>query len=335
VWRGDLAPEDYTVPAPDGRPATREYAGERLARVVCADREMLDAHGISEIADALASAQIERITAAIRGIKDRHPSLTTAVVTGLGAFIGERAARAGGLAVERLSSALGGDGARCAPAASVALLLARLMTTGNWRLETGEYSTRQQRRSGVALVVKIGGSVIDRVEDFERVLESVAERARGQRVLIVPGGGPFADAVRDVDDRLRLSDESAHWMAVLAMDQYAHVIAERLPGAVLVTTLNEMSVALTAGHIPVLAPSRWLRDVDPLPHSWDVTSDSIAAWIAGAVGAARLILIKPPGATGDVVDPYFTRALPPGVASACVPADRLDALAAGVYDVRK
>ena len=45
VWLGRLSPRNYTSPTPDGRPATREYAGERLARAVCADREMLDEHG--------------------------------------------------------------------------------------------------------------------------------------------------------------------------------------------------------------------------------------------------------------------------------------------------
>ena len=122
VWRGDLDPADYTVPAPDGRLVTREFSGERLARVVCADRDMLDDAAVSAIADALARAQVERIVDAIRGIVARHPSLTTAVVTGLGAFIADAAARAAGLDVVRLADELGQDGARFAPAAAVALL---------------------------------------------------------------------------------------------------------------------------------------------------------------------------------------------------------------------
>src|SRR5207253_4148783 len=65
VWRGDLAAADYSVPTPDGRPATREFAGERLARVVCADREMLDETDIGVIADALWDAQITRIGAGL------------------------------------------------------------------------------------------------------------------------------------------------------------------------------------------------------------------------------------------------------------------------------
>jgi len=125
VWRGALDPGDYTVPTPDGRPATRECCGERLARLICADRELADEGALSRIADAVAQAQTDRIAAAITRVVARHPSLQTSVVTGLGAFIGEGAAHAAGLRVISLAASLGADAARCAPAAAVALLLER------------------------------------------------------------------------------------------------------------------------------------------------------------------------------------------------------------------
>jgi probable H4MPT-linked C1 transfer pathway protein len=122
LWRGDLAPSDYTVPTPDGRPATREFAGERLARIVCADREMLDDADVSMIADALADAQVARVADALRRVTLRHPTLRRALVTGLGAFIGAAAARRVGLEVVPLADTLGEDAARSAPATAVALL---------------------------------------------------------------------------------------------------------------------------------------------------------------------------------------------------------------------
>jgi probable H4MPT-linked C1 transfer pathway protein len=124
VWRGALSPEDYSVTAPDGRPATREFAGERLARSVCADREMLNAGSISEIADAFANAQVDRIVEALRRVAARHPAIDTAVVAGLGAFVAMDAASALGLATQSLASAVGHDAARSAPCAAVASLLA-------------------------------------------------------------------------------------------------------------------------------------------------------------------------------------------------------------------
>jgi aspartokinase-like uncharacterized kinase len=89
----------------------------------------------------------------------------------------------------------------------------------------------------------------------------------------------------------------------------------------------------------VLAPSAWLRARDPLPHSWDVTSDSIAAWVAGQVGSRRLVLVKPPGSAGadavagagaDAVDAYFATARPPGIDCRVVPADDLERLRAAL-----
>jgi aspartokinase-like uncharacterized kinase len=182
----------------------------------------------------------------------------------------------------------------------------------------------------VETVVKLGGGVLAHAGHFEAALTAIATAALERRLLVVPGGGPFADAVREVDRRLQLGDDAAHWMAVLAMDQYALLVAARLAGGVIVAEPREISAALGAGspsRVPVLAPYRWLREADPLPHAWMVTSDSIAAWVAGRVGARRLVLVKPPGAAGnELVDAYFSRALPAHVTSVIVPADRLDAL---------
>jgi probable H4MPT-linked C1 transfer pathway protein len=125
VWRGDLSAADYSCPTPDGRPATREFAGERLARVVCADRDMLDEAAITRLADALARAQIRAIQATMQRVIAPHPSIRVAVITGLGSFLGAAAARASNLEVVPLSEALGEVGARCAPAVAVAWLLER------------------------------------------------------------------------------------------------------------------------------------------------------------------------------------------------------------------
>jgi aspartokinase-like uncharacterized kinase len=182
---------------------------------------------------------------------------------------------------------------------------------------------------GVEAVVKIGGSLLRDAERLHQVLDAVADARKESALLVVPGGGSFADTVRTMDRRIGLTDDAAHWMALLAMDQYAHLLHSRLPGATLVSTPAAVLAALSAGELPVLAPYRWLRDADPLPHSWDVTSDSIAAWIAGALGAPRLVLIKPAGVVGtDAVDPYFPHAHRQGTSCSLLPADRAHALRA-------
>jgi aspartokinase-like uncharacterized kinase len=179
----------------------------------------------------------------------------------------------------------------------------------------------------VDAVVKVGGGLLADIRIFDAVLAVVAATG-AQRLLVVPGGGPFADAVRSVDRRIGLPGTAAHWMAVLGMDQLAHLLAARLPRAAIVVDPQEIGDVFAVGRVPVLAPSRWLRQADPLPHSWDVTSDSIAAWVAGRVCARRLVLIKPAGVERpeEAVDPYFARALPAGVVATMVAADRIEAL---------
>ena len=125
IWNGRLTSEHYTVPTPDGRPATRPYAGERLARVVCADREMIDTAALDAIAAYVADAQIARTVEAIGRVRERHPNIETGVVAGLGAFIADAACQRAGLRVMPLAELLGPAAAECAPAAAVALLLAR------------------------------------------------------------------------------------------------------------------------------------------------------------------------------------------------------------------
>ena len=115
------------------------------------------------------------------------------------------------------------------------------------------------------------------------------------------------------------------------MDQYAHALTELTPGAVLVEQPPEIQAALDAGRVPVLAPYRWLRAADPLPHSWSASSDSIAAWIAGAVGAQRVVLIKPvKGEIPKMVDDLFFQTLPAGVDCVILSAHEMDKLGAAL-----
>jgi probable H4MPT-linked C1 transfer pathway protein len=122
LWRGHLASEDYTCRAPDGRPATRVFAGERLARMVCADRDMLDDSAIDAIATALADAQVKTLVQALERVRGRWPAITLAVVTGLGDFVAQEAAEGAGLTTVSLAEQMG-SASRTAPAAAVALLL--------------------------------------------------------------------------------------------------------------------------------------------------------------------------------------------------------------------
>jgi probable H4MPT-linked C1 transfer pathway protein len=121
VWLGALDPSVIEVPTADHRPPSRPYAGERLARVVCADPTMIDDAGLTRIATHVASAQLRQIASAITRVVARHPSLQVAVVTGIGDGIAGEAVREAGLA-PRLLRDDWHDVTALAPAAAVALL---------------------------------------------------------------------------------------------------------------------------------------------------------------------------------------------------------------------
>ena len=123
LWLGEIGEENYTVPTPDGRPATREGAHDRLARVVCADGEMLDDAAITAIARHVAGTQVARIARSLERVVAHHPSIALVVTAGMGSFLARQAAESVGMATVELSELLGARGALSAPAAAVALLL--------------------------------------------------------------------------------------------------------------------------------------------------------------------------------------------------------------------
>lgn len=123
------------------------------------------------------------------------------------------------------------------------------------------------------IVLKLGGSLIHRARELVKEITGYSN-ASGEKVLIVPGGAMFADAVRKV----KATEEAAHWMAVLAMEQYGYYLADG-SGARLVDSLEIES------EVSILLPYSLLKKKDELPHTWDVTSDTIAAWVAKQLGA--------------------------------------------------
>jgi aspartokinase-like uncharacterized kinase len=131
-------------------------------------------------------------------------------------------------------------------------------------------------------VVKLGGSLAYS-EELPRWLDALARLP----IVLVPGGGPFADTVRTVQRRLGFPDRAAHAMAILAMQQYGRMLASMAAG------FGRLSSGATSGNLPAI----WLPDPDELnerdiPASWEVTSDSLALWLAATLGATSLLLVK-------------------------------------------
>jgi probable H4MPT-linked C1 transfer pathway protein len=127
-WLERIDDGDYTCETPDGRGRSRAEAGARLARMVCADLELLGGDAITAIAQHVAQIQVRQIVAGIRQVRRRlgaaGPRL--AVLAGQGAFVGRAAAQQAGLVTRDLADEIGSAAARAAPAAAVAILLAEM-----------------------------------------------------------------------------------------------------------------------------------------------------------------------------------------------------------------
>lgn len=139
-------------------------------------------------------------------------------------------------------------------------------------------------------LVKLGGSLQDEA-NLEQWIAMLAEQGRG-RVVLVPGGGQFAEAVRAAQRRWRFDEVTAHHMALLAMEQYGRMLAGMQSHLVPAREIIEIENALAAGRVPVWMPFSMVISEHSIPASWDVTSDSLAAWLAARLGAEVLVLVK-------------------------------------------
>jgi 5-(aminomethyl)-3-furanmethanol phosphate kinase len=138
-------------------------------------------------------------------------------------------------------------------------------------------------------VVKLGGSYAFS-SDLPGWLQAIADSAGD--IVLVPGGGPFADAVRTAQPKMGFDDDAAHHMALLGMDQFGCALVALNARLVLAGSIAAIRRALHAGKVPVWSPTRMVLARRDVPRSWDVTSDGLAAWLACRIGARRLLLIK-------------------------------------------
>ena len=149
-------------------------------------------------------------------------------------------------------------------------------------------------------VVKIGGSLLGSPE-LERWLALFAKFSDGN-IIIVPGGGVFADAVREAQKLSKISDICAHRLAVLAMDQFGLLLANMNPLLATARSECEIDERTWQHRCIVWLPSQMVLADDTIPQSWDVTSDSLAAWLAEKLNAQQLVLVKSDKPNGAQLD---------------------------------
>jgi aspartokinase-like uncharacterized kinase len=169
------------------------------------------------------------------------------------------------------------------------------------------------------LVVKVGGSLYD-MPDLAARLREWLDRNCAARTLLVPGGGPIAEAIRGLDRIHRLGEEASHWLALQALSVNAHMLSQLLPEMPLLPAVPQAGEV--AGRF-ILDPLPFFKEDERhagcFPHLWQVTSDSLAVRVAMRADAAELVLLKSVAWQAEngwanavragVVDGFFSEAL--------------------------
>lgn len=140
------------------------------------------------------------------------------------------------------------------------------------------------------LVVKIGGSLLGDLPRLRAVLGLLA--GASVPLVAVPGGGRFADGVREAQSGIGFSEACAHELAILAMRQTAGLFADLQPGLVPVDCMSDASAVISDGFVPLLVPLAELKEDAAFPKTWEATSDAIAAWVCVRLNMRRIVFVK-------------------------------------------
>ena len=137
---------------------------------------------------------------------------------------------------------------------------------------------------GIKQVVKIGGSL------FPDYAIELAKQLKNTNSLIILGGGDFANLIRKYDEEIHFSQKTTHWAAIDCMDIIAKLVDDKVGSTKLAYSIEEANEISDDGFTPIFIVSRFLKTEDPFECSWDVTSDSIAAYVSHLLNAKLLIV---------------------------------------------
>lgn len=140
-------------------------------------------------------------------------------------------------------------------------------------------------------VVKIGGSLFPEYTDE---LCNHLTKSK-EKIVLINGGGSLANNIREFNKIEHFSEDVNHWNAIKCMDIIGNFIADKNDDIIPITSFNEIEKVHENNKTPLLLTYELLKKEDPLKHSWDVTSDSIACWVANKLNAKLLILTNVDG----------------------------------------
>lgn len=142
-------------------------------------------------------------------------------------------------------------------------------------------------------IFKIGGSILENPKSLKNTILQLSQLVQEryiERIIIIPGGGSYANFIREIDQKLGIGNSMAHWMAIYAMDYNGISIAKQYPFIKATDKLNNIKSEYK--NISIFLPFRHLKFSNPLPHSWEVTSDAIALYFTKLLKQNQAFLIK-------------------------------------------
>ena len=155
------------------------------------------------------------------------------------------------------------------------------------------------RNTELQFVVKIGGSITEKgsIEQINQLCEIISESFSIKPIFsIIPGGGIFAENVRNIQKKYLLSDEIAHWMAIRAIGQQALLLSHYLNNSEILYDFTRESISefilTNPGRIPILDVFSFMKNHSKLEQSWNATSDAISIEITNFLGLENIIFVK-------------------------------------------
>lgn len=144
-------------------------------------------------------------------------------------------------------------------------------------------------------VVRIGGSLLT-WDGFVPAFTQWMSRLPPARNVLIAGGGPWVELIRQAAGRFDIADAEAHLLCLQAMSLTSSLVGELLACPV-ITSYGPLHDATNSDRCMIFDARDSILDEDtsrqrPLPSSWSVTSDSIAARVAWRLKAAELVLLK-------------------------------------------
>jgi len=142
-------------------------------------------------------------------------------------------------------------------------------------------------------IFKIGGKILDNSKNLINTIAQLTQLFEDniiKRIILIPGGGMIANFVRKIYREFQLNNNLAHWIAIYSMDYNGLGLKQKFPHLKLYKDYKELQKE--SNFISLFLPYTYLKNNDELPHTWDVTSDSITLYLAIKFGLNKCFLIK-------------------------------------------